>query len=1077
MNRIHCVIWSETRGAWVVATEFAKAGGKGATRRVTNKSNNSSNGDRRARVAEQETAGLRASRSGMLMALGLGAVLAIAIPGIANAALVSVCSGVSLPPSVLTGIIGQAVSPLATSLDGVGLLGGLNLNTNLGNTLNSIAAGNPINLNVLDTSGNVVSPGAPCNATADSYALNTAKGISIGGNQITGLGNGTTASAGEINSIAFGNGAATDPTAANSIAIGPNASVGPNASNSVALGSGAASTGTNSVALGANSSDGGRNNVVSVGAAGADRQVINVAAGTQSTDAANMGQLNGTLAGLGGGAGVDPVTGAVTAPSYTVYNPNGTTSTVNNVGAALDDINSTGIKYFHADSTAPDSQALGTDSVAIGPNAVANNAGDVALGSGSTTAPAVGTASTTINGTTYNFAGTTPTSTVSVGAPGAERTITNVAAGRVSGTSTDAVNGSQLYATNQAIGAVGTAVNGLGNSTASNLGGGSTYNPTTGTLSAPSYNVYGSPQNNVGAAVAALQNNAPVQYSTAGAPTTGLGANGTPTSNDVTLVGPVAGSPVTLHNVAAGVAPTDAVNVSQLDNATNAVASKWITGNPTTYTAPTATGTDSTAVGSGAASTGTNSVALGTNSSDGGRNNVVSVGAAGADRQVINVAAGTQSTDAANMGQLNGTLAGLGGGAGVDPVTGAVTAPSYTVYNPNGTTSTVNNVGAALDDINSTGIKYFHADSTAPDSQALGTDSVAIGPNAVANNAGDVALGSGSTTAPAVGTASTTINGTTYNFAGTTPTSTVSVGAPGAERTITNVAAGRVSGTSTDAVNGSQLNALEQALDAATNKIDNLGNSTASNLGGGSTYNPATGTVGSPTYNVGNNPASNVAGALSSSTGGGSNEYFHANSTLPDSQATGKQAIAVGGHAQASGANSVAIGANAVASGSNSNALGANATASASNSTALGAGSVADRANSVSIGSVGNERQMTNVAAGTQGTDAVNLNQLNSAVTQANGYTDQVAGQLQQSINSTARSAYSGVAAVTALAMIPEVDKDKTLSVGVGVGTYMGYQAVALGGTARITENIKVRAGVGMSAAGTTAGMGASMQW
>ncbi len=61
--------------------------------------------------------------------------------------------------------------------------------------------------------------------------------------------------------------------------------------------------------------------------------------------------------------------------------------------------------------------------------------------------------------------------------------------------------------------------------------------------------------------------------------------------------------------------------------------------------------------------------------------------------------------------------------------------------------------------------------------------------------------------------------------------------------------------------------------------------------------------------------------------------------------------------------------------------------------------------------------------------------------------------------------------------MSPEVDKDKTIAVGIGGGTYRGYQAVALGATARITENIKVRAGVGMSSGGTTAGIGASMQW
>ncbi|MBB5420149.1 autotransporter adhesin, partial [Paraburkholderia sp. JPY171] len=75
----------------------------------------------------------------------------------------------------------------------------------------------------------------------------------------------------------------------------------------------------------------------------------------------------------------------------------------------------------------------------------------MALGANSLTAEAVGTSGTNIRGTNYSFAGASPTSTVSVGSGGNERTITNVAAGRLSATSTDAVNGSQLYATNQAI--------------------------------------------------------------------------------------------------------------------------------------------------------------------------------------------------------------------------------------------------------------------------------------------------------------------------------------------------------------------------------------------------------------------------------------------------------------------------------------------------------------------------------------------------------------------------------------------------------------------------------------------------
>ena len=84
--------------------------------------------------------------------------------------------------------------------------------------------------------------------------------------------------------------------------------------------------------------------------------------------------------------------------------------------------------------------------MALGSNTKVANENAIALGAGSETAAAVATLSATINGTAHNFAGVNPASTVSVGKAGAERTITNVAAGRISATSTDAINGSQLYA-------------------------------------------------------------------------------------------------------------------------------------------------------------------------------------------------------------------------------------------------------------------------------------------------------------------------------------------------------------------------------------------------------------------------------------------------------------------------------------------------------------------------------------------------------------------------------------------------------------------------------------------------------
>ena len=88
----------------------------------------------------------------------------------------------------------------------------------------------------------------------------------------------------------------------------------------------------------------------------------------------------------------------------------------------------------------------GKNGVALGNNTKVANENAVAIGNGSETAAAIATSSATINGVAHNFAGVNPTSTVSVGKAGSERTITNVAAGRISATSTDAINGSQLYA-------------------------------------------------------------------------------------------------------------------------------------------------------------------------------------------------------------------------------------------------------------------------------------------------------------------------------------------------------------------------------------------------------------------------------------------------------------------------------------------------------------------------------------------------------------------------------------------------------------------------------------------------------
>ena len=127
--------------------------------------------------------------------------------------------------------------------------------------------------------------------------------------------------------------------------------------------------------------------------------------------------------------------------------------------------------------------------------------------------------------------------------------------------------------------------------------------------------------------------------------------------------------------------------------------------------------------------------------------------------------------------------------------------------------------------------------------KSLATDAVAFGNNTLADTPNAVALGTNSTTDTTVSTDHIYINGKKFNFAGGVADSTVSVGTTNKagmsgvmnyKRTITNVAAGRIGSTSTDAVNGSQLNAVINSLNFTT--VGDGNNTTVSqttNLNGG----------------------------------------------------------------------------------------------------------------------------------------------------------------------------------------------------------------------------------------------------
>ncbi|WP_343529030.1 YadA-like family protein, partial [Sphingomonas sp.] len=284
--------------------------------------------------------------------------------------------------------------------------------------------------------------------------------------------------------------------------------------------------------------------------------------------------------------------------------------------------------------------------------------------------------------------------------PGNAQKLTNLAAGTVSASSTDAVNGSQLYATNQQVaqnesnisnlsnaissGSIGLVqqtggMPGSGQITIGSMTGGTSINVagTSGdrTISGVAAGVAKDDAVNVGqlaAAIASASANA-VQYDDSSRTSVTFNPGGAATG---------------LHNVASGAvssASTDAVNGSQLFATNQQVASNTVqisslvngqagpfrSNNSSGLAAPLAAGDDaiaggygavasglrSTAIGAGSSATGSNSVALGYGSTDGGLSNVVSVGGVGTERQITNVAAGTRATDAVNVGQLNTGLA------------------------------------------------------------------------------------------------------------------------------------------------------------------------------------------------------------------------------------------------------------------------------------------------------------------------------------------------------------------------------------------------------------------------------------
>ncbi|MGZ2749902.1 YadA-like family protein [Burkholderia stagnalis] len=707
--------------------------------------------------------------------------------------------------------------------------------------------------------------------------------------------------------------------------------------------------------------------------------------------------------------------------------------------------------------------ANAAQSTALGHLSFANNPNDVALGAYSTTAaPHTGTTAA-FGGTA---AGTASLGVVSIGNPASglgERQIQNVAPGVISASSMDAINGSQLYSVVQ-------GVNALGTSGAAALGGGSAYNPATGQVSAPSYLVYGTTVNNVGSAIAALQSASPVQYTAAAGSTTPLAAGSAPT-NSVTLVGAGGAAsntiPVTLSNVAPGVNATDAVDVQQLNTAVAGATTHYYSvndgGTPgANYSNNGAAGVDALAAGVGATAGGASAAALGANANAANANDValgagsvtvapntgttalyggtaagtamsvVSVGAAGSERQIQNVAPGVigaTSTDAINGSQLYtlaqgvnllgaSTASAFGGGATYNALTGGFMLPSYVVQG-----STYNNVGAALSGL----------DAAVTTAQNTANKALSIAENSVQYDPSQAGTGSGGGTAGTGGGTSVTLN----------------PGGPAAG--VHNLAPGTLTPTSTDAVNGSQLNATNQNVTNAQNTA-NTALTTAQNSvqyddasHTGVTLNP-----GGPSVAVHNVAAGTLSLTSTDAVNGSQLNATNQNVTSVRNTVTNlTNQITTGtiGLVQQQGGSSAPITVGAMTGGTQVNVAG-----------------------------TAGDRRISGVAPGVANDDAVNVGQLNQAVqqagssgaSQANAYTDQKIAGLGRRLDAL------GAEAMAASSLMPNARAEGNVQLAAAAGTYGGATALAIGANVWLSDRVLLNAHVSQST-GAGGRLGASV--
>ncbi|MBJ9839425.1 YadA-like family protein, partial [Citrobacter freundii] len=661
--------------------------------------------------------------------------------------------------------------------------------------------------------------------------------------------------------------------------------------------------------------------------------------------------------------------------------------------------------------------------------------------------------------------------------------ITNVAAGTLAADSTDAVNGSQLYETNQqvdqntsAIADINTSITNLGTDALSWDDEESAFSASHGTSGTNKIT-------NVAAGEIASDSTDAVN-----------GAQLYETNQLVALNNEV------ITNLAGDTSETYITN--------NGTGVKYVRTNDTGLTEDDAhaSGVGATAVGYNAVASGVSSLALGKNSSS-----TIDTGIALGSGSTSNraISSGIQATSVTSEGVVIGynttdrTLLGalsLGtDGESYRQITNVADGSEAQ------DAVTVRQLQNAISAVSTTPTKYFHANSEEEDALAVGENAIAVGATTIVNGDSGVGIGYGAVVdqsafngiaigssaqvkhanSIALGSNSQTTVGaqssyTAYNMdTPQTSVGEVSVGSEDGQRQITNVAAGSAD---TDAVNVAQLKVTDSRVTANTESINNL-NTQVSSL---------------------DTRVTNIENSVGDIVTTGSTKYFKTSSTGADANAQGVDSVAIGSGSIASADNSVALGTNSVANEADTVSVGSstqqrritNVAAGVNNTDAVNVAQLkASEAGSVRYetntdGSVnysvlnlgdgsGSTTRISNVSAAVNDTDAVNYAQLKRSVEEANTYTDQKMGEINSKIKGVENKMSGGIASAMAMAGLPQAYAPGANMTSIAGGTFNGESAVAIG-VSMVSESggwVYKLQGTSNSQGDYSAAIGAGIQW